>query len=96
MQNRTRQNLITLSNTEATLVGPIVVHGGTDLTVQNANDEGYIYLGNEYVSSTFYGFRLLPNTAISFELPAYSTIYASSSIDNMKAAVIMTGLEAGS
>ena len=96
MQNKTRQNLVTLSSSQATLVGPIVVHGGTDLTVQNANDEGYIYLGNEYVTTERYGFRLLPNTAVSFELPAYSTIYAISSVNGMNAAIIMTGLEVGS
>ena len=96
MQNRTRHALITLSDTTPTLVGPIVVHGGTDLTIQNANDTGYVYIGNEYVSSTSYGYRLLPNHAISFELPGTSTMYAVSSVASMKAATIMTGLEPGS
>lgn len=96
MENKTRHNLYTLSNATPTLVGPMVVHAGSDFTIQNANETGYIYLGDENVSSTSYGFRILPNHSISFELPGNATIYAISSINLMKAAVIVIGLESGS
>lgn len=95
MQNYTRHELITLSSASATLVGPSVVHSGADLTLQNVNSSGYIYLGTQSVTSTSYGYRILPNHAISFELPGNATIYAISSAPDMKVATITTGLEVG-
>lgn len=87
--------LMDISNTTAVAVTPVVVHSGLDVTVQNVNDSGYIYLGGENVSSTNYGFRILPNHSISFELPGKAYLYAIASTTSMKAAVITTGLEIG-
>jgi hypothetical protein len=95
MQNYTRHNLIALNNTESTLVGPTLVHSGADLTLQNVNASGYIYVGSESVSSTSYGYRILPNHAISFELPGNCTMYAISSAPGMLIATMVTGLEVG-
>jgi hypothetical protein len=89
-------SLITLSSSSVTRISPAGVHSGCDVTVQNANDTGYIYLGNSSVSSTNYGFRILPNHSISFELPGKDALYAISSVNSMKAAVIITNLESGS
>jgi hypothetical protein len=89
-------SLITLSNSDVTRVSPAGVHSGCDVTVQNVNDTGYIYLGNSAVSSTNYGFRILPNHSISFELPGKDALYAISSVNSMKAAVMITNLESGS
>ena len=86
-------NLYTLSNTAATRVTLPGTHSGTDTTIQNVNVSGYIYVGGEDVSSTNYGYRILPNHAISFEVPARDALYAISSAPDMKAAVITLGLE---
>jgi hypothetical protein len=89
-------NLITLSNTSSTRLSPNGIHSGTDITLQNVNESGYIYVGtNTNVSSTDYGYRLSPNSAISFELPGQDSIYAIASNSNIKVAVLMTNLESG-
>lgn len=89
----TIHNLYTLSDTSATRVTPSGTHSGTDTTIQNVNASGYVYIGGEGVSSSNYGYRILPNHAISFEVPPRDALYAVSSAPNMKAAVIQTGLE---
>jgi hypothetical protein len=93
----TTHSLTTLSSSTATLLTPNGVHSGTDVTLQNVNASGYIYLGgNATVSSTNYGFRILPNHSISFELPGKDALFAIASINEMKVAVIQTNLEKGS
>lgn len=91
----TQHSLITLSNTSATRLTPNGLHSGMDITLQNVNSSGYIYLGDEDVTDASYGFRILPNHSISFELPSPDSLYAISSEPNMKLAVIKTGLESG-
>jgi hypothetical protein len=66
-----------------------------DITLQNVNDTGYIYVGSEDVTALDYGFRILPNHSISFELTGNNSLYAISSINAMKLAVIEIGLEVG-
>ena len=86
--------LHTLSNTSVTRLTPLGTHSGMDFTIQNVNDTGYIYLGGtESVSSTDYGFRILPNHSISFELPPKDALFAIASANGMKAAVISMSLE---
>jgi hypothetical protein len=69
----TNHSLTTLSNSTATLLTPNGVHSGTDVTLQNVNASGYIYLGgNATVSSTNYGFRILPNHSIFVALAVYA------------------------
>lgn len=91
----TTHALITLDNVTPTRLSPAGIHSGCDLTVQNVNATGYIYLGSSSVSSSSYGFRILPNHSISFELPGKDAMYAVASIDNMQAAVMITNLESG-
>lgn len=91
----TQHSLFTLSNTEDTRLTPLGSHSGMDITLQNVNATGYIYLGAEGVSSTNYGFRILPNHSISFELPGNDPLYAISSINGMNLAVIEINLENG-
>lgn len=92
----TTHALMSLDSEVATKLSPAGVHSGVDITIQNVNEVGYIYLGNASVSDTNYGYRLMPNHAISFELPGKGTMYAISSIDEMQVAVMITGLESGS
>ena len=90
----TQSILHTLNTSSATRLSPNGTHSGLDFTIQNSNETGYIYLGGDSsVSSTNYGFRILPNHSISFELPGKDAIYAISSANGMKAAVIYTSLE---
>ena len=86
--------LHTLSNVSVTRLTPNGTHSGMDFTIQNVNDTGYIYIGStDDISSTDYGFRILPNHSISFELPGRSPLYAIASANGMKAAVINMILE---
>lgn len=90
-------SLITLSNTAVTRLTPNGIHSGMDITIQNVNSSGYVYLGgDETVSSTNYGFRILPNHSISFELPGKDGLFAISSVDEMSLAILKTNLEKGS
>lgn len=87
-------SLITLSNTTATALTPNGTHSGIDITIQNVNESGYIYIGaTSTVSSTDYGFRIMPNHAISFELPGNDDLFAIAQTDGLKIAVIKTSLE---
>lgn len=90
-------SLITLSSSQASRLTPNGTHSGRDITIQNANASGYIYLGgDETVSSTNYGFRILPNHSISFELPGKDALFAIASTNGMNVAVLQTNLEKGS
>jgi hypothetical protein len=93
IKHMTMHALSTLSDSVATRISPPGAHGGLDFTVQNVNSTGYIYLGGEGVTSSNYGFRILPNHSISFELASTDAIYAISSINSMNVAVIQIGLE---
>lgn len=89
--------LTTLSNITPIRLTPNGVHSGIDITLQNVNDSGYIYIGgSNTVSSTNYGFRIMPNHSISIELNGSDAIYAISSVNGMSLAVLKARLEYGS
>lgn len=92
----TTHNLFTLSNTTATRITPAGTHSGMDITIQNVNPSGYVYVGGEGLSTQFYGYRIAPGHAISWELPGTDALYIISDIDGLKAAVLKTNLESGS
>lgn len=85
--------IVALSAGNAVRLTPNGKHGGMDITLQNVNASGYIYIGgDETVTTTNYGFRIMPNHSISFELPSADALYAV--VDGpMNLAVMMTGLE---
>lgn len=89
----TTHNIFTLSDSTATRVSPPATHSGVDITIQNINASGDIYIGSQSVDVENYGYKILPNHAISFELPSKDELYAVSSINSLLAAVIITGLE---
>ena len=83
-----------LSHTAPLRLTPNGTHSGLDFTIQNCNDTGYIYLGgSDSLTSTNYGFRILPNHSISFELPGQDAIYALASTSGMSVSTISTSLE---
>lgn len=89
----TQHNVYTLSNTTATRITPNGTHSGMDITVQNVNDTGYVYIGGEGVTTTSYGFRLLPHHSFSIELPGEDPLYLIAENNGMLAATIKTNLE---
>ena len=90
----TTHSIVELNNSTPILVSPNPVHSGCDLTIQNINDSGYVYVGGAGVTTTSYGYRISPNTAISFELAGHDAIYLIGST-TLDAAVLKMGLEVG-
>jgi hypothetical protein len=90
-------SLITVGTTASVRLTPIgQTHSGIDITIQNCNNIGYIYIGaNENVSSTDYGYRLMPNHAWSIELNGQDHLYAIASLADMNVAIIKARLESG-
>lgn len=80
------------SSTPVKLTPEGQTHSGVDITIQNQHATGYVYIGGEGVTTTNYGFRILPNHSIAFELTGKDHIYAVSST-NLNAAVITVALE---
>jgi hypothetical protein len=91
----TYHNLYTVSNTTSTKLTEAGVHSGKDITLQNANDSGIIYIGAEGVTSSSFGYRLLPNHAISFELSGEDSLYAIADTNNLLLASLAINLETG-
>ena len=91
----TTHAIVNLNNSSAILVSPGGVHSGCDITIQNINESGYVYVGGEGVTTSSYGYRISENSAISFELPGRDSVYLISSASEMQAAVITMGLEVG-
>lgn len=90
----TTNNRQSLSNTTPLRLTPNGLHSSLDFTIQNSNDAGYIYIGgSDALSSSNYGFRILPNHSISFELPSSDPIYALASTSDMYVSTIYTSLE---
>lgn len=66
-----------------------------DITIQNLDESAYVYVGGEDVNPEDFGYRLSPNSAISFELPGRDALYAITDTDNSYLAVLKTNLEVG-
>jgi len=91
----TAHNLYNIGTSEVRIT-PNGTHSGMDITIQNVNSSGYVYVGAEGVSSSDYGYRILPNHAISFELHGNDALYVVASAPDMDVAVISMNLESGS
>jgi hypothetical protein len=91
----TTHALTTLSNSTAIRLTPNGLHSGMDITIQNVDDSAYVYIGGESVATTSYGYRIAPGHAISWELTGQDALYAISSVNNSKVAILKTNLESG-
>jgi hypothetical protein len=91
----TTHALITLSDSEDSRLTPNGIHSGMDITIQNLDSEAYVYIGGEGVTTSSYGYRLAPASAISFELPGKNALYAIADTDGAQVAILKTGLEIG-
>jgi len=90
----TYHEIVTLSDTTPLELTPEGrVHSGLDLTVQNIDEEAIIYLGAEDVSSTSYGFKLLPGAGFSIELNPRDELYAISDTNESEVALLRVLLE---
>ena len=89
----TTHNIYTISDTTPTALTPPGAHSGMDITLQNVSPSGYIFVGGEGVTTTNYGYRILPDHAISFELPSLDDLYAVAEVNGASLAVIQTNLE---
>jgi len=85
---------IELIGAVAQRITPNGTHSGMDITIQNVGTSGNIYVGGEGVSTTNYGYKLMPNHAISFELPGLDALYLVADNADSPAAIIQIGLEA--
>ena len=85
--------IFTLSSTEASRLSPNGVHSGLDFTVQNISDTAYVYIGGSEVTTTNFGYRIAPGTAISVELAPKDAIYAITDTNESEIAVLSIGLE---
>ena len=85
----------TLSNTTATRLTPNGLHSGMDITIQNIHESAYVYVGGEGVTASDYGYRIAPGAAFSIELPGQDALYAISTVNSSKVAILQTGLETG-
>ena len=92
----TRHRIHSLLSDEATLVSPVGVHGGVDITIQNLSSENYVYIGGEGVTTSSFGYRIDPMSAWSVELNGKDSIYATTDLDGTEVAVMMLSLESGS
>jgi hypothetical protein len=92
----TAHRLVILNTSSPILLSPPGTHSGVDITVQNVNSEGYVYIGAANLTSSNYGFRIDPSHAISIELNGKDSLYAISSTNGLTAAVLSTSLEQGS
>lgn len=94
----TTHSLISIRAGAATLVSPLGIHSGVDITIQNLSSEAYIYIGGEGVTTSSFGYRIPPDSAVSFELPGKDSLYAttdSAEANGIQVAVLKTGLEVG-
>ena len=85
----------TLSNTTDTRLTPNGLHSGMDITIQNIHESAYVYVGGEGVTASDYGYRIAPGAAFSIELPGTNALYAISTVNSSKVAILQTGLETG-
>jgi hypothetical protein len=92
----TQHVLHTLSDTTETQLTPPGMHSGMDITLQNVNDSGFVYIGGEGVTSESYGYRIPAGHAWSVELSSRDHLYAIAQTDGMGLAKITVDLESGS
>ena len=72
---------------------PAIGGNGKDVTIQNNNATASILIGGPGVTTTDYGFKILPNAAISFELDGSDSIWAVSSTDEATVHTLRIDLE---
>lgn len=78
-----------------TKITPDGTHSGMDVTIQNVDPLHSIYIGADGVTSTNYGYRILPNHAWSVELSGMDDLYVCADTAGQYVAVLKVKLEDG-
>jgi len=91
----TAHSRLLLSNTTPVRLSPHGTHSGLDITIQNPNLSGNIYIGAENVNASNFGFLIFPKNGFSIELSGKDAIYAISDTNNLPVSVLITSLESG-
>lgn len=71
---------LTTSDTAYEII-PKLGGNGKDVTIQNNNASAMVFIGGPEVSTSDYGFKLIPGTAISFNLDPKENVYGASDTD---------------
>jgi len=71
---RTRN--LTLNGTAQELTIDDMIDTPNSLSIQNTSDSGYVYVGNEAVTSSNYGHKLFPGQSFSVELGSNDQVFA--------------------
>lgn len=66
---------LTLSNTAQLINFDRVIDRPSTVSIQNTSDSATLYIGDEDVTSSAYGVRLLPGQFFSADLGAYDYLY---------------------
>jgi hypothetical protein len=72
---------------------PALGGNGKDVTIQNNNATANVFLGGPGVTTSDYGFKLVPNAAIAFELDGTDNIWAVSSTSGATLNIMRIDLE---
>jgi len=78
-----------------TKITPDGTHSGMDITIQNVDETLNIYVGSSDVTTTNYGYRIMPGHAFSVELSGMDDLYLVSDAIGQFAAVLKVKLEVG-
>lgn len=78
-----------------TKITPDGTHSGMDITIQNVDATHNVYIGADGVTSTNYGYKLMPGHAWSVELSGMDDLYLCGDQTGQYAAVIKVKLEDG-
>ena len=84
-----RHQVKSISSTEATSLDIAeTIRSSYTLIVQNINASGYIYVGNNDVTSSNFGYKIYPGQGITVELPSRTIMYAIASDVDMSASIM--------
>ena len=86
-------DLLTLSNSTPTELTPGARHSGLDVTIQNVDETAIVYIGGATVTTSDYGFKLVPGAGFSVELHPNDRLYAISDTNGSNAALLRALLE---
>lgn len=76
-------------------ITPEGTHSGMDITIQNVDTALNVYIGTAGVTSTNYGYKLMPGHAWSVELSGMDDLYICGDQAGQYAAVLKVRLESG-
>lgn len=90
----TTHETFTLTNSDVPYeVLPAREGNGRDVTIQNNNGSAAIYIGGSGVTTTDFGFKLLPGAAIAFELDGRDSIWAVTDTNAATVNIMSVNLE---